>query len=89
MALFSPEEDSRIYVPVELDGQEGRVVFIAAHRDSDAEIHWHLDDEYLGKTRGFHEFEARPREGRHTLTLVDHTGLRLVRRFETLGRAAP
>jgi penicillin-binding protein 1C len=89
MALFNPEEDSRIYVPVELDGQEGRVVFIAAHRDSDAEIHWHLDDEYLGKTRSFHELEARPGEGRHTLTLVDNAGLRLVRRFETLGRTSP
>jgi penicillin-binding protein 1C len=89
MALFNPEEGSRIYVPVELDGEEGRVVFTAAHRDSDAEIHWHLDDEYLGKTRVFHELEARPREGRHTLTLVDKAGLRLVRHFETLGRNTP
>jgi penicillin-binding protein 1C len=64
-------------------------VFSAAHRDSEAEIHWRLDDEYLGKTRVFHELEARPREGRHTLTLVDNTGLRLVRRFETLGRSTP
>jgi penicillin-binding protein 1C len=89
MALFNPEEGSRIYVPVELDGEEGRIVFIAAHRDSEAEIHWHLDDEYLGKTRVFHELEARPREGRHTLTLIDSAGLRLVRRFETLGRNTP
>jgi penicillin-binding protein 1C len=88
MALFNPGEDSRIYVPVELDGREGRTVFIAAHRDSEAEIHWHLDDEYLGKTRVFHELEASPPEGRHTLTLIDNAGLRLVRRFEILGRNA-
>jgi penicillin-binding protein 1C len=69
-----------------LPEQEGRVVFAAAHRDRDAEIHWHLDDEYLGKTRVFHELEARPREGRHTLTLINNTGLRLVRRFEAPGK---
>jgi penicillin-binding protein 1C len=86
MVLFNPEEDSRIYVPIELDGQEGRVVFFAAHRDDNAEIHWHLDDEYLGKTQVFHELESRPSEGSHTLTLIDNSGLSLVRRFEVIGR---
>jgi penicillin-binding protein 1C len=86
MVLFNPEEDSQIYVPIELDGQEGRVVFFAAHRDENAEIHWHLDDEYLGKTTIFHELESYPGEGSHILTLIDNSGLSLVRRFETIGR---
>jgi penicillin-binding protein 1C len=86
MVLFNPEEDSQIYVPIELDGREGRVVFFAAHRDEDAEIHWHLDDEYLGKTQVFHELEAHPGEGSHILTLIDQSGLSLVRRFRAIGR---
>jgi penicillin-binding protein 1C len=86
MALFNPEADAQIYVPVELDGREGRIVFRAAHRESGATIHWHLDGTYLGATDVFHEMEARPSAGVHTLTLVDSAGNTLSRRFEVLAR---
>ncbi|MDR1218329.1 MAG: penicillin-binding protein 1C [Treponema sp.] len=86
LALFNPEQGARIYVPLELDGSEGQVVFAAAHRDSNAHIHWHLDDAYLGSTTVFHEMEARPGAGLHTLTLVDEWGNTLFRRFEVLAK---
>jgi penicillin-binding protein 1C len=87
LALFNPGPGARIYVPFELDGGEGRVVFAAAHRDANARIYWHLDDTYLGGTTVFHEMEARPSPGPHTLTLVDERGNTLFRRFEVLGKA--
>jgi penicillin-binding protein 1C len=86
LALFNPGLGAQIYVPLELDGGEGRTVFAAAHRDANARIHWHLDDTYLGSTAVFHEMEARPAPGPHTLTLVDERGNTLSRRFEVLGR---
>jgi penicillin-binding protein 1C len=85
MALFNPEEGTGIFVPRELDGSEGRVVFSAAHREDGALIHWHLDGQYLGSTSAFHEIEARPAPGLHTLTLVDRAGHTLTRRFRVLG----
>jgi penicillin-binding protein 1C len=85
MALFNPEEGTGVFVPRELDGSEGRVVFSAAHREDSALIHWHLDNEYLGATSVFHEMEARPAPGPHTLTLVDRAGRTLTRRFRVLG----
>jgi penicillin-binding protein 1C len=87
MALFNPEPGAQIYVPVELDGREGRIVFMAAHRESGALIHWHLDDVYLGVTEVFHEMEAHPRPGFHTLTLVDSAGNSISRSFEALNKA--
>jgi penicillin-binding protein 1C len=84
MALFNPEEGTGIFVPRELDGSEGRVVFSAAHREEDAVIHWHLDEAYLGSTSVFHETEARPEPGAHTLTLVDNKGYTVSRRFRVL-----
>jgi len=87
MALFNPEPDTKIYIPRELDGREGRVVFQAAHRDSGETIYWHLDDFYLGETKVFHDLEARPGPGLHTITLVDGKGNRLSRRFEVLSDA--
>jgi penicillin-binding protein 1C len=82
LALFNPGEGSQVYVPQELDGSEGRVVFSAAHRENAARIYWHLDGVYLGESSVFHEMEARPGPGFHTLTLVDEAGNTIVRRFE-------
>jgi penicillin-binding protein 1C len=99
LALFNPQPGAQIYVPRELDGGEGRIVFAAAHRDAahrdaahrepGARIHWHLDGVYLGSTSVFHEMEARPAPGFHILTLVDERGNTLSRRFESLGQAEP
>jgi penicillin-binding protein 1C len=82
LALFNPGEGSQIYVPRELDGAEGRIVFSAAHRENTARIYWHLDGVYLGESSVFHEMEARPGPGPHTLVLVDGAGNTLTRRFE-------
>jgi penicillin-binding protein 1C len=86
LALFNPEQGARIFVPVEIDGRPGSVVFSAAHRDPNAALYWHLDENYLGSTELFHEMEARPAPGFHTLTLLDGSGHRITRRFEILDR---
>jgi penicillin-binding protein 1C len=86
LALFNPEQGARIFVPVEIDGRPGSVVFSAAHRDPNAALYWHLDERYLGSTGIFHEMEVRPAPGVHTLTLVDGSGHRIIRRFEILDK---
>jgi len=87
LALFNPEPGARIYIPREIDGREGRVVFQAAHRDNGEKIYWHIDDVYLGETSVYHDMEARPGAGFHTITLVDGNGNRITRRFEVLSNA--
>jgi penicillin-binding protein 1C len=82
-----PTYEARIYVPLELDGRASRVVFEAAHRDPDAEVLWHLDDTYLGATRGAHHQSLDLAPGLHVLTIVDSAGHRASRRFEILPRA--
>jgi penicillin-binding protein 1C len=84
LALFNPGEGAQVFIPREIDGREGRVVFSAAHREQNVPIHWHLDGGYLGMTTYFHEMEARPGGGPHTLTLVDSAGSTLTRRFHVL-----
>jgi penicillin-binding protein 1C len=87
IALFNPEENAAIFIPREIDGREGRVVFQAAHRNQNGKIYWHLDGTYMGITENFHDMEARPGPGWHTITLVDEAGGRLTRRFEVLNSA--
>ena len=85
-SLLQPENGSRVYVPVDIDGLPGMTVFQAAHRDARSVLYWHLDGEYLGSTREIHQMEARPGPGIHRLSLVDQEGRRIERSFEILSR---
>ncbi len=86
LTLICPGKSGLIYVPMELDGNRGRTVFEAAHRNPRTTVFWHLDNRYLGKTRDIHQMEIAPEPGRHTLTLVDENGDRLERRFTVLAK---
>jgi penicillin-binding protein 1C len=84
MEFIYPKKSTQIYVPVELDGKTGRSVFEVAHRSADAIIYWHLDDEYLGLTKNFHQMALSPDSGKHVVTLVDQNGDRAEQYFEVL-----
>lgn len=84
--MIYPQQNAQIYIPVDVDGKLSSVVFQAAHRDQDTEIHWHLDEQFLGTTKTFHHFSLQPSIGVHTITLVDKVGNRLVRNFEIIGK---
>lgn len=87
LACVSPREDATVYVPVEMDGALGRVVFEAAHRDPRTRVFWHLDGEYQGETRDLHQMALAPLPGPHVLTLVDENGESVERRFQALRRS--
>ncbi|MCA1950853.1 MAG: penicillin-binding protein 1C [Treponema sp.] len=84
IAIVSPESNSAIYIPVELDGRPGQLVCTATHRRADAVLFWHLDDQYVGSTRSIHQIELRPGLGEHILTIVDETGAAVRRKFTIL-----
>lgn len=88
MEFLYPNADTKLYIPLDLDGKKGRAVFEAVHRDRDAVLYWHLDDEYLGSTQTFHQLSLDIRAGPHVITIVDKRGNRLSREFEVLERTA-
>lgn len=79
--IYPNRPNTTIMIPVDLDGEQQRVVFSAVHRDAEATLYWHLDGEYLGQTRGTHEMEVLPSPGTHVLTIVDEKGNQIVRRI--------
>ena len=87
LALFNPEPNAHIYIPRELDGREGRLVLSAAHRREGETLYWHLDGDFLGLTKTFHQMETRPAPGNRTITLVDSEGSTLTRHFTVLDNA--
>jgi penicillin-binding protein 1C len=59
---------------VKLDGTPGEVILEVAHSSSSATIYWHLDENYLGQTKGNHQMPVNPKQGMHRITLVDEAG---------------
>jgi penicillin-binding protein 1C len=88
MDLIYPRENSGIFIPVELSGNKGRVIFEAVHRNEDATIFWHLDGKFIACTHYTHQVEILPSPGKHILVLVDENGDELTRHFRILNKDA-
>ncbi len=84
MGLIYPKVNSKIYLPLQLDGTSGSTVFEATHRNSSAIVYWHLDGQFIGVTQRSHHVSLAPYPGKHFLTLVDDSGETLQRRFEVI-----
>jgi penicillin-binding protein 1C len=86
MAIVFPRDQADIFLPVDLSGNKGRIVFEATHRERDMLIHWHLDDMYMGTTSDIHQLEVAPPKGVHVMTIVDQYGNRRAHRFNVESR---
>lgn len=86
MELIYPNDTSRVYIPVDLNGERSRIILKAIHRDPSAKIYWHLDEQFLGSTQVFHDQTVSLEPGRHQLRLVDQQGHELVRWFKVIGK---
>ena len=74
MQFIYPENGSRIFIPIELDGSPGDAVFELAHRVPGKKVYWHLDEAFLGSTQYHHQLASRPDKGDHWLRAVDEDG---------------
>ncbi len=84
MEFIYPKENSLLYVPVEIDGKKGEIIFEVAHRDKDAVLYWHLGEVYLGSTHLFHQKGIAAGKGNHILTVTDNNGVSIYKQFEIL-----
>ena len=84
LALVYPRRNSRISLPIGLEGIPTASIFEANHRREAATIYWHIDDEYVGSTRDIHQLQLQPAVGKHLLLLVDDQGNSIRCPFEVL-----
>jgi len=84
MEMIYPRNNAAVYIPLEFDGNRGKVVFTATHKNPNAKVYWHVDDEYMATTMHDHRLSLSPAPGSHRLTLVDDQGQRLVQSFRIL-----
>ncbi|MBI3510061.1 MAG: penicillin-binding protein 1C [Bacteroidetes bacterium] len=86
MDFVYPRQETQLYIPTELDGRPGKVVFEIAHRKSGMTVYWHLDDQYMGMTKDIHQFAMNPDPGAHTVTCVDENGESISMKFEVVSK---
>ena len=86
MELIYPKNGAIVYIPLELDGTRGKIVLNAAHRNQQSKIYWHIDNEFVATTINYHQLAISSLPGKHTLTLVDENGDRLVQLFTVLDK---
>ena len=79
-----PEEGNKIYIPLEITGERGNVIFKATHSTSGMKLFWHLDDQFLATTEKIHQLSINPRPGKHRITIIDEIGNSTFRNFEII-----
>lgn len=84
--IIYPQQNAKIYVPLEMSGEKGKTIFTAAHRNTNARIFWSLDDKYIATTQHIHQLAINPSRGSHIITLVDEYGNRVSRSFEIIDK---
>lgn len=84
--IMEPDNNSAIYIPKGIEGGEGMLIFEAVHRNPNATLFWHIDQEYITQTKGTHKIELSPSVGKHLLTVEDEEGNIVKRKFVILGK---
>lgn len=81
-ALIYPKNFTRIFLPVDMNGNKQNVIFELAHRQPHQKVYWYLDAEYIGVSQHVHQMALQPEKGKHILVLSDENANRLTKRFE-------
>jgi len=86
MELIYPRQSTKLYIPKEIDGSQGKAIFEVAHQISDEIIYWHLDGEFIGQTQQEHQMGIHPKHGWHHFSLLDTQGRELNINFEVISK---
>lgn len=82
--LIYPSKQTKVFIPLEQDGLKGKAIFEAAHENKESQLHWHLDNQFIGTTQGQHQMGINTTKGIHLLTILDEQGNELTRKFEVI-----
>ncbi|MBK7739783.1 MAG: penicillin-binding protein 1C [Saprospiraceae bacterium] len=84
MQFIYPNNIRKLKLPRDANGKLNPVTFVVAHKDHSVALFWHLDDRYMGTTKGKHSFSTVLPSGFHTLTVVDEAGISISTSFEAV-----
>lgn len=75
LAILHPAEGSKIKATRDLDGVRQPLLFEVLCLNSSTELHWHVNETYIGTTRTIHKLEFEPETGgEHRLVVMNDAG---------------
>ena len=74
MQFIYPNPRTKLIIPVDFNGEKGKVVFKLAHRNPEMRVFWHVDNKFITTTKEFHNVEVFLSGGKHILTAIDENG---------------
>ena len=80
-SMVYPENGARLFLPSADALSSMGFIAIAAHKQRDAELHWFLNGEFLGSTKGEHKMAITVGSGQHRIGVQDTLGVYLETRF--------
>ena len=86
MSFIYPEQSATIIIPVGISGGKQQVIFEIAHRQPSTTIFWNLNNDFLGKTKHFHQMLVDVPPGNYTMRCSDELGNVIIRTFEVVSR---
>lgn len=81
MEFIYPREWNKLFIPVDLDGTPGKLIFELVHRQNNSTVYWYLDDRFVGKTTSLHQQEIRAESAWHKVTVTDNSGNSITKEF--------
>ena len=82
--LYPPADHFKFYIPYKLNEEKSKLIFSATHQQSNQQLFWHLNDQYLGMTETFHEMPFEVGAGQHVMLIKDSNGTETKVRFEVI-----
>uniref|UniRef100_UPI0035671ED3 penicillin-binding protein 1C n=1 Tax=Seonamhaeicola sp. TaxID=1912245 RepID=UPI0035671ED3 len=74
MQFIYPKNNNTVYLPKNFDGATNELILKVAHSKPESTLFWYIDNYFIGSTKDIHELAILPKEGKHTLTVVDEFG---------------
>jgi penicillin-binding protein 1C len=85
MQLIYPRKgEARLSLPKDFSGKSTGITFRLAHRNPETQVFWHIDSQFMGTTKTFHQIVVEPTVGKHLLVVVDENGNRQEQPFQVL-----
>lgn len=86
LELLFPRNLNNLFIPIELNGNQGAVIFEAAHRNMNTKLFWYLDGTFIGSTSQYHQMALSPKPGKHQLEIIDPEGNSLSKSFTVVSK---
>jgi penicillin-binding protein 1C len=74
LKIIYPDRNSKIHIPTEIDGKQGKVLFEVAHTDNAVSVFWYIDSELVATTQYEHKLQVLLPQGQHELTVIGEDG---------------